>query len=269
MVKKKAKVGKKVKAEKVVKVAKATKAVKATKAAKPAKATKAIKAAKAVKATKGAKAAKVAKAAAKPVKKAKVTKAAKATKAIPKPKAEKKVAAKGGSATLGSRHLTRFDYGSTRGWQVRVPKSAGAAEYHSKFFADGKNGGNRKAYQSAQAYRDQYLKDTGQEMMLQAARLGLRTRKRHSHNTSGIVGVRRVVVQRGDAEYHAWQAYGMRFNTDWRKSFSVTLYGENEAFLAACRERFKRHGPLAVAGDLRRFPCKIDVQFEKIEPAAA
>ena len=54
------------------------------------------------------------------------------------------------------RHITRFDYGRTRGWWVRIHRQPNPC---SKLFSDGKHGGTEQALEAAKAWRDEMLKD--------------------------------------------------------------------------------------------------------------
>lgn len=165
-----------------------------------------------------------------------------------------------------NKYLTRFDYGNTIGWQVRVPSQPGQypTVYHSKFFADKMHGGNRKAMAAARDYRDKYLKDSGQENLLDASHIRSTIHRSHKNNSSGIIGVRRVVSNRNGNVSESWLAYGMLNRKNWKRSFSVQLYGEKKAFLMACDLRHEMHGPLSVLTNLKNLPCRPKVPFEKI-----
>jgi len=53
------------------------------------------------------------------------------------------------------KHITRFEYGNTRGWWVRIRRKPNPC---SKLFSDGKYGGKDEALEKALAWRDENLK---------------------------------------------------------------------------------------------------------------
>ena len=53
------------------------------------------------------------------------------------------------------KHITRFEYGNTRGWWVRIRRKPNPC---SKLFSDGKYGGKEQALEKAVAWREEKLK---------------------------------------------------------------------------------------------------------------
>jgi hypothetical protein len=56
------------------------------------------------------------------------------------------------------RNITRFDYGNSHGWWVRIRRGKRAV---SQFFSDGIHGSKRAALATALAYRDAALRRLG------------------------------------------------------------------------------------------------------------
>lgn len=61
-------------------------------------------------------------------------------------------------ATSKLRNVTRFDYGNSHGWWVRIRRGDRAV---SQFFSDGIHGSKRAALAAALAYRDKQLRRLG------------------------------------------------------------------------------------------------------------
>lgn len=56
-------------------------------------------------------------------------------------------------------NITRFDYGNSHGWWVRVRRHG---KRHTKLFSDGAHGSREQALQAALAYRDKLLTELGE-----------------------------------------------------------------------------------------------------------
>ena len=156
------------------------------------------------------------------------------------------------------KYVYRVDYASTRGWflQIRKPESG---NYIRKLFSDSRYGGKRKALQSAIAYRDSALRDLGlSHVLIRKANRGRTTTR---NNQSGIIGVRCI---KDKGLYPTWVASGSVHGKHWMRCFSISKHGEQEAFLLACKERYRRQGTLTVL-DPKCLPCLPDVPFRKSE----
>ncbi len=136
-----------------------------------------------------------------------------------------------------NRYITRTETldGSTRGWNVRLPRRGPAGKRPPKggarrgrFFADRKHGGKRQALLVARAFRDEALAECPPGPP-NSSPVGRKT----ARNTSGIVGVRRGVYNdgvEGHAAYEFWSAQWPNGRGGYRfRSFSVALYGERDA----------------------------------------
>ncbi len=135
--------------------------------------------------------------------------------------------------------ITRLDNeaAGTHGWQVRLQRKG---VRHARFFSDSAAGGRDESLRRAAQFRDRLLRrleDPGESVRVHTLTV---------RNTSGMVGVCRVVnVSAKGVEYISWQATWSP-EPGRRKSvrFSVTLYGEEEAYRLACEARLK-----AVSGE--------------------
>lgn len=171
--------------------------------------------------------------------------------------------------TARNKYITRIDHRNTHAWFVRVPVNyrKNPTHYHHKLFSDGLYGGAIKAKRVAREYRDHFLKKTKQTFLVEPTTCSARPpRVRDSRNTSGIIGVRiqvqeKLLLTGGTTTHYAWEAYGMINKVAWRKTFATKRYGEREAFILACRERYRRQGPLSVVGSLSDLPCRIPVPY--------
>lgn len=137
-----------------------------------------------------------------------------------------------------NRYITRTETldGSTRGWNVRLPRRAPAgrrpprltdAAPRSRFFSDGVHGGKLKALKLARQFRDEALASLPPpDPVSQVGRKSAR-------NTSGIVGVRRGVYHDGvesHAPYEFWTAQWLDgHGRQHTRSFSIARYGEQDA----------------------------------------
>ncbi len=169
-----------------------------------------------------------------------------------------------------TKYIVRISTSNTKGYQVRVPLDyyRNPAAVSNEFVADSRHGGPVGAYQQALAIRDRLLEQTGQTELLHRAR-GNSTR--FSRTTSGVIGVRRESRERhrpsGPHLLEIWRASGqLKDGKSWRRSFSCVKYGEAEAFVLACQERFKRNGALVVTGDVETLPAGIPVPYVVSEP---
>jgi hypothetical protein len=121
------------------------------------------------------------------------------------------------------------DASSSHCWRVTVQRRK---RIFVRDFSDGRHGGRRPAFQAAQLYRDKLVK--AYPPLSMAAYCAIRKK----NNRSGISGLTRV---------DTWEMYkGRRFrrlywDAQWpigfgkaqHKKFSITKYGEDEAYLRA------------------------------------
>ena len=121
----------------------------------------------------------------------------------------------------------------TRGWQVRVIRRGIAI---NEFFSDTKYGGKLGSLSEAVHFRDQKSRELRPIPRSEIAR------RRTVRNTSGIPGVRRVIVKskRGLKlfESEMWEASGSpQPNKRKTRRFSVKKMGEDSAREAAIAQR--------------------------------
>lgn len=157
--------------------------------------------------------------------------------------------------------IYRHDYYGSHadhGWIVFWTKDGNwSQKRHTKYFADKKNGGKGKALKKAKEFRDKKYEELGLSKLLKKR---ISVVKYHSHNNSGIIGV--GVKREGNAK--AWYASGSKKNLSWSVSFNIKKYGEKQAFLMACKVRYKKSGTLQIIGNLSDLPCRPTVPFTRI-----
>lgn len=155
------------------------------------------------------------------------------------------------------RYITRNQ--ANQGWQVRLQSDGGIL---SRFFSDARFGGKWSARNAAKAWRDETMASLGIQLPPRGqARRGV-PRKKSRNNSSGIIGVIRIERLRkgrtGENYIEAgWRAYGMINKKAWSRFYSISKYGECEAFRLACSERYKRQGSIRVVGSKRGLPCAL------------
>lgn len=117
----------------------------------------------------------------------------------------------------------------TFGWQVRLRRRG---VRYAKYFADRSHGGLEEALGAAQEWRDALMRQLAEDE-------GTRVCARSPRNSSGVVGVAKVVVAgpRG-AVYYFWQATWCP-SPGKRRSirFSVRRHGDQAAFQLAVEAR--------------------------------
>ncbi len=125
-----------------------------------------------------------------------------------------------GQKPSGERNISRMEYAHTRGWWVRLYRTAsGQKSCHSKLFSDGKNGGKRAALRAARAWRD----ETIARLPKADKHSGRRVEPGHGY-VRRAVRLRRVTAQ---PVYVAW----LRIEYRGCKSttYSVNVHGERGA----------------------------------------
>lgn len=117
----------------------------------------------------------------------------------------------------------------THGWQVRMQRRG---RRYGKFFADRQCGGMRQAYEAARNWRDELIRGFDEDS-------GARVCLKSSRNSSGVVGVSKVVVSASNgASYHFWQATWCPAPGERRcVKFSVKRHGDRQAFQLAVEAR--------------------------------
>ncbi len=134
-----------------------------------------------------------------------------------------------------NRNITRLDYGTTHGYEVRVMRRG---KMKQRYFSDITSGSKRKALAAARELRDELEAEAEHFTRKEIAR------KKSSRNTSGVVGVR--LVEEKDPRWKSKPVY-MFWVAQWSpspgvrrtKRFSVNRYGEEEAFRLAVKARKK------------------------------
>ena len=127
--------------------------------------------------------------------------------------------------------ISRIDLpeSGTYGWQVRI--SRGGRRF-SKFFSDVRCGGVESGFEEARRFRDELIRRL--PAPTRAGAEGKLTRR----NVSGVVGVSRIIVRTKLKFYTFWQAtWSTSPGVRRRVKFSVSRYGEEQAFELACEAR--------------------------------
>lgn len=161
------------------------------------------------------------------------------------------------------KYIGRHDYTHTHGYAVRIAYKSTKITHH-KFFSDNIYGSKNKALKQAIKYRNQLVQELGIEQYLKSEAHKRLPRSKHSKNASGIIGVHPCCQIRGNSELHYWAATFEKDNKRANTKFSVQLYGDKEAFKAACLLRFEYRATLKVYRG-SKFPGRIPVPWEYID----
>ena len=164
------------------------------------------------------------------------------------------------------KYITKFDYAHSVGFQVRVPSVENGVllpyQYlnTNRFFKKGV-GTWIEALDLAMIWRDKYLIEHNVEYLM-----SMRSDKQHpmtrsSCNTSGVIGVSIQTTYKTCGVYQGYKAFWSDGKKQLTRQFSINLYGEVDAFLKACRVRFKHAGVLIIT-DLKAIPCLPDVDYK-------
>lgn len=152
-------------------------------------------------------------------------------------------------------------------YTISVPLPDGTGTLLTLHFSESNCGTREKALREAREYRDFLLEQSGQMWKLER-HAGM---ERHKANVTGVIGVHLGSQFRNGNEWKNWIASGDLGCQRWRRKFAVLRYGNEGAFLWACRERFKRHGPLVILNPAL-LPCLPDVPYRildgQLSPAA-
>lgn len=139
--------------------------------------------------------------------------------------------------TLGSFYgIIRLDQPATGtyGWQVRLQRGG---VRHARYFPDRASGGAQQSLAAAIAWRDERLASLAKQIPARVCASSAR-------NSSGVIGVSRVVIRSSDgAEYLFWQASWTP--TEGRRQtirFSVKRHGDEKAFQLAVEARRQATG---------------------------
>lgn len=117
-------------------------------------------------------------------------------------------------------NITRMDYARTHGWWVRFQRTQGGKMVcYSKFFSDGRNGGERFALRAARAWRAS-----------KAPTVPVPTRRNGPIVAPPGHGYVRRCLPRGDERNPVWSAWlRVEDRRCRRKSYSVAKWGERGA----------------------------------------
>ena len=117
----------------------------------------------------------------------------------------------------------------THGFSARVRRGG---QLIAKFFADKRHGGRKRAFALAQAHYQKLLRKYGTMTRQKWAQLP------RQKNRSGIVGVRRTVVERAGRQFvYWWAVWSPRPNVVRRQRVSQRTHGARRAKALAIRAR--------------------------------
>ena len=160
-------------------------------------------------------------------------------------------------------HLNRHNE-KTLNYNVRMPvftygeTQPVSYDRKSHFFSQSKYGSPEKALEAAIDYRDSRLKaGNGLHLLNSHSNKGKPYRSTIT-NTSGVIGITLFVSETGYSSYNATFTMG---NKRQQTSFSISKYGECEAFKMACKVRYKQMGKIIIAYD-DAIPCLPDVPYD-------
>lgn len=144
--------------------------------------------------------------------------------------------------TIDRKGIVRVEIKGRWGWQVKL--------YHGpqqlrKYFSDSGHGGKDNAFQKALVHRDQ----VAQEIIKAKIAAGEKIR---TDRTTRVRGVSRTWIK---SRGHAYDCFRTSIQVEGEvrsRSYSVNKYGEEKAFLLACRWRgqqeIERDGKSTVPG---------------------
>jgi len=166
------------------------------------------------------------------------------------------------------KYITKFNYSKSKGYWVRLPefehgmfKANNKYQNHNVFFGLHSYRSWAACKAAARIYRDQYLKQNDAMYLLDEKYRKKGAMQNSKRNTSGVIGVSYSVNPKKAGTYYGYKATYMWKGWQYTREFSVGLYGAADAFLKACRERYKYSGMLVVV-DESMIPCKPDVPYK-------
>ena len=118
------------------------------------------------------------------------------------------------------------------GFFVRMQRRG---KIHSAFFTDKRHGGRAPALAAAQKHQRKLAAKLGEPVRMSRRQFAQLPRR---NNSSGIVGVRRVLVRRVRSVRKYWMAtWSPKLHVVAKKAFSVNRYGSRKAKQLAIRAR--------------------------------
>ena len=163
------------------------------------------------------------------------------------------------------KYITKFDYQKSHGFQVRVPELIDGVlqpyryQNVNKFFRKGA-GTWTEALDKAIMWRDKYLAKNNLNHLLSCKFSRAFPMTSSACNTSGVIGIALQANYKASDVYFGYKAYWSKDGKQQTKHFSTNLYGECDAFLMACRLRF-RHAGVLIITDIKAVPCLPDVEY--------
>ena len=127
--------------------------------------------------------------------------------------------------------IHRIDNPSNRtyAWVVRIQRRS---QIHTKYFSDQIYGGRSRAYKAARAYHEELRRTLRPLTRIEFAQIKRRT------NRTGYVGVVKYETTDRTSIRRYWIATWPTKNGERKqRKFSIRKYGEQRAFLLACRAR--------------------------------
>ncbi len=158
------------------------------------------------------------------------------------------------------RGISRIDSQNTHGWFVRVYNETVT---YSKLFSDKKFGGQANAFDKAVAFRNALYNEVGKQFPTR------RVVRKDKRNKTGVIGVCRTRKRNASGSYNEFfsVSWSPEYGSHKCRMFSISKYGEEEAFRRACelREQVEKqiHGHSWVERPTKVPPHEKDIGREK------
>ncbi len=168
------------------------------------------------------------------------------------------------------KYISIMDYNTVLGCLLRLPKIRYGKYIHyrgpTRSFPLSAYRSKAACLKAAIKCRDEYLTKHKSMYLLKGPKKNEARRgpvKHSIRNTTGVIGLTITTSYKISGEYSSmvaiWSSPTGKIKQH-RKCFSINAYGEKEAFLMACRVRYKHCGTLIVTDD-EAIPCIPDVPY--------
>jgi hypothetical protein len=142
--------------------------------------------------------------------------------------------------------------------RIRINKK----EFCNKWFNINDHGGVRKTLSKAIEYRDISLK---KHKLLYRLNYEKSPDESTSNGKTICIGISFTYTKQKNGPFSNWTA---RYLNEKKRTFSVNKYGYEQAFLMACKVRYKHCGPIKVLNK-KALPCKPTVPYKIIHGKAS
>ena len=165
---------------------------------------------------------------------------------------------------MTDKYISKIDSTKSKGYLLRLPPIKNGVISKIKtlkttYYSKSKYKTWKAARQAAINKRDAYLKDNNALSFLDSIQQQ-KPRQHYFSNSSGVIGVAKVVSCKNGVEYYHYRAAFTINGKQYKKAFSINKYTECGAFIMACRVRFQYCGTLSIV-DKDKLPCLPDVKY--------